>query len=119
MAKFRRRGRKGRRTKEMVQIARERIEILFELAEKAALSGKLERANRYVHLARKIGMRYNVRVPKRYRMYYCRKCDSFLLPGVTADYRLNNGKITVRCRNCGNIYRHPYIKEKKGIIQER
>jgi ribonuclease P protein subunit RPR2 len=116
---FRRRGRKGRRTKEMVQIAKERIDILFELAEKEALKGRLDRANRYVHLARKIGMRYNVRVPRKYRMHYCRKCDSFLLPGVNAEYRLNEGKITVRCLNCGTIYRHPYIKEKKErIIRE-
>ncbi len=109
---MRRRGRKGRRTKEMVNIARERIEILFSLAEEEALNGRMGRANRYVHLARKIGMRYNVRVPRKYRMYYCRKCDSFLLPGGSAEFRLNNGKITVTCKNCGNIYRHPYTKEK-------
>ncbi len=109
---FRRRGRRGRRTKEMVQIAKERIDILFNLAEREALKGNLQRANRYVHLARKIGMRYNVRVPKKYRMHYCRKCDSFLLPGVNAEYRLNNGKITVTCLNCGSIYRHLYLKEK-------
>ena len=109
---FRRRGRRGRRTKEMVQLARERIDILFNLAEREALKGNLKRANRYVHLARKIGMRYNVRVPKRCRMHYCRKCDSFLLPGVNAEYRLNDGKITVTCLNCSSVYRHPYLREK-------
>ncbi len=107
------RGRKGRRTKEMVRIAGERIEILFDLAEKEALNGRQDRANRYVHLARKIGMRYNVRVPERYRMRYCRKCDSFLMPGVNAEFRLNDGRITVRCLSCGHIYRHPYAEEKK------
>ncbi len=97
----------------MVQIAKERIEILFDMAEKQALKGRQDRANRYVQLARKIGMRYNVRIPREYRMRYCRKCDSFLLPGENAKYRLNNGKISVTCLNCGHIYRHPHLREKK------
>ena len=108
----RRKGRKGRRNREMIAIAKERIDILFSEAEKAALSGRMDRANRYVYLARKIGMRYNVRLPGKYRMHYCRKCDSFLMPGVNAEYRLNNGKITVTCKNCGHVYRRPYLKEK-------
>ncbi len=107
-----RRGRKGRRTKEMVEMAGERIDILFQQAEKAALSGRHDRARRYVELARKIGMRYNVRIPQKYRMHYCRKCNSFLIDGVTAEYRLNNGKITVTCMNCGNVYRHKYCNKK-------
>jgi len=78
------------------------------------MEGRQDRADRYVHLARKIGMRYNVRVPRKYRMYYRRKCDSFLLPGVNAEYRLNNGKITVRCLKCGHIYRHPYLRKRKN-----
>jgi len=109
----RRKGR-GRRNREMVDIAKERIDILFAEAEKAAVSGRLDRANRYVHLARKIGMRYNVRVPEKYRMHYCRKCDSFLLPGVNSEFRLNNGKISVTCGTCGHIYRHPYMREKSS-----
>lgn len=112
MVKRFRKGRRGRRTAGMVRIARERIEILFELAEKEALNGHQERANRYVELARKIGMRYNVRIPEKYRMFYCRKCNSFLIAGKNAEYRLNRGKITVKCLNCGSIYRHPYLKEK-------
>ena len=112
-----RKSRKGRRTKDMIDIAKERIDILFAQAEKEALNGRPDRSNRYVHLARKIGMRYNVRLPREYRMKYCRKCDAFLLPGVNAKYRMNNGKISVTCNNCGHVYRHPYLKEKekKGI----
>ena len=110
----RKRGRrgKGRRTREMIGIARERIDTLFQQAEKAALSGRYDRSRRYVELARKIGMRYNVRIPQKYRMHYCRKCNSFLIDGVNAEYRLNSGKITVTCMNCGNVYRHPYRRER-------
>ena len=60
-------GRRGRRTKAMVNIAGERIDILFNLAEEEAKAHKFQRANRYVDLARKIGMRYNVRVPSQYK----------------------------------------------------
>ena len=67
-AKFKARSRVGRRTKEMVNIAKERINILLTQAETAAKKRKnYSRANRYVFLAKKIAMRYNVRIEKYYR----------------------------------------------------
>ena len=58
------------------KIAEERIERLFESAYSAyrkdpALS------KRYVILARKIAMKYRVKIPGRYRSSYCRKCLEF------------------------------------------
>jgi len=43
------------------KIARERIEILFKIAERK-LEGHPERSRRYIELARKIGLRYNIRL---------------------------------------------------------
>jgi len=46
----------------MVRIARDRVSQLFALAERESLGGHPEIADRYVTLARRIGMRYNVRL---------------------------------------------------------
>ena len=107
------RGRKGKRTKSMINIAGRRIDILFDLAEEEALAHNLQRATRYVDLARKIGMRYNVRVPKQYRRKYCKHCHSFLLPSVNARVRIQGNKLIVFCENCGGFMRMPLVKKKK------
>jgi ribonuclease P protein subunit RPR2 len=98
-------GRRGRRTKNMVAIANERIELLFEFAERERARGKYDRLDRYVELARKIGMRYNVRIPLKYKRRFCNNCYSYLHPGRTADVRTRSGKLIVHCRNCGKIMR--------------
>jgi ribonuclease P protein subunit RPR2 len=108
------RGRRGRRTKEMVRIAGERIDILFTLAEEEASSKNLIRANRYVDLARRIGMRYNVRIPGNYKRRFCRHCHSYLVPGANSRVRLRGGKITVYCENCQEYSRIPIKEERMG-----
>jgi ribonuclease P protein subunit RPR2 len=107
------RGRRGKRTKEMVNIAGERIDILFDLAEEEASAHNLLRANRYVELARKIGMRYNVRIPTRYRRRYCKHCHAYLLPSVSCRVRVSNGKVIYFCENCGDYLRIPLLREKQ------
>jgi ribonuclease P protein subunit RPR2 len=97
------------------KIAEERIKILFEEAERE-FSKHPERSKRYVELARKIGMRYNIKL-KAYRKKFCRKCNAYLKPGVNCRIRLRDNKkaIVQTCLECGNTSRHPYIKEKKII----
>ena len=103
-----RRGR-GRRTKDMVHIASERIELLMREADNAALGGRMDLADRYVDLARRIGMRYNVSVPTAFRRRLCRGCYHYLLPGVTSRTRLNRGRSVTTCLRCGHITRIPLI----------
>jgi ribonuclease P protein subunit RPR2 len=105
-------GRRGRRTKEMVKIAGERIDILFDLAEEEALSNNLPRATRYVDLARRIGMRYNVRIPGKFKRKYCKHCHSFLLPGENSRVRIRGGRIIVFCENCNQYMRMPIAQSK-------
>jgi len=95
------------------KIARERIEILFREAEKRAKEGRFELANRYVEIARKISMKYLVRIPKEYRVRYCKKCLSYLLPGKNCRVRISKHRVIVTCLNCGNVKRYPYIRELK------
>ena len=94
------------------RIAHERIEILFRLAEREGLKGNFVRANRYASLAAKIGMRYNVRLPRDLKRRYCRKCHAFLVPGKNCRVRISRGKVTTTCGVCGDVRRIPYVRER-------
>ncbi len=102
----------------MINIAGERIDILFDLAEREASAHNLHRADRYVGLARKIGMRYNVRIPGRYKRRYCKHCHSYLLPSVNCRVRVRGRKVIIFCENCGDHMRVPFYREKVGKKSE-
>jgi len=92
------------RDKEKKQkIARERIDKLFEQAEKTT-SQKL--ANRYVDLARKIAMKVNLRMPRKYKRKFCKHCYNYFRKG---NYRVRtrNGKIVYYCFKCKKYTRIP------------
>ncbi len=91
----------------------ERIDALFSRAEKLAESSPAN-ARRCVELAIKNAMRYNVTIPKRFRLSYCRKCHSYLKPGISSTHRTSPKQeaLIVTCRECRNVMRFPYRKEK-------
>jgi ribonuclease P protein subunit RPR2 len=85
-------------------IASERIIELFKQAdlrfdEDHALS------DRYVELARKIAMRYKVKIPKELKRRFCKSCHSFLVHGKNCRVRLNSGKVVYFCMICKNFMR--------------
>lgn len=92
------------------QISKERIEILFDEAKEAVLEGDIERANRYVDLARKVGMKYNQPIPSESKRRVCKNCYSYLFPSVTSRVRVRKGKLVARCNRCGHINRYIYKK---------
>ena len=94
-----------------LRIARKRIEILFEQA-KRVVKEDVDLANRYVELARKIAMRFNLKLPRKYRRMVCRKCKKFLLPGTTAKTRIKRRTVYIHCSFCGHINRYPLTEKK-------
>jgi len=88
-------------------IAKKRIQKLFLLSQENALEGKLNLADRYVEIARKISMRYQIKIPSEYKHLFCKKCYSFLLPGITCRKRIKKGKIVIFCKKCNNYTRVP------------
>ncbi|MBI2545234.1 MAG: ribonuclease P [Candidatus Aenigmarchaeota archaeon] len=91
------------------RLARERIDILLSVAEKE-FRKHIERSRRYVELAQKIALRYNVRLIENEKRSFCKKCNTLLKPGVTSQTRLDKDTKTVNvtCLNCKKIYRYPY-----------
>jgi ribonuclease P protein subunit RPR2 len=85
----------------MVRIAKERIDDLLALAEEESAVRSSKLPDRYVALARKVGMRYNVRLVPEYRELYCRGCSSFWVEGRTVRTRLRSGRRVRTCLVCG------------------
>ena len=65
------RGRRGRRTAEMVKLARERIDRLLALARERTMVRDEKYGRRYVQLALRLGTRYNVRLPAEVKRWLC------------------------------------------------
>ena len=85
-----------------IKIAKERIDILFDEAAKTNLPA-LQR--RYMQLAKKIGMRYNVRLAGKKKIF-CKYCYYYFGPQVKR--RLKEGKLVIKCPGCNRITRQIY-----------
>jgi len=86
-----------------IKIAKERIGILIDHAVNASKDNP-KMARRYYRLAKKIGMRYNVRMPKHLKRRFCKYCFSYLESG----WRFKKGRMYITCSVCGKIIRYPY-----------
>jgi len=91
-----------RNASENKKIARERVNELFKQAEKAKEKAL---ADRYVELARKIAMRYKIRIPTELKRRVCKNCYSYLRPGKNVRIRINEGKVIYYCLECKKYMR--------------
>lgn len=96
--------------REQKQIAKKRINKLFLLSEKKARENRLDLADRYVEIARKISMRYLIPIPKNLKKRFCKHCYCFLVPNKNCRIRINRGKIIIYCYNCKKYTRIPFKK---------
>ena len=96
----------------MLKIAEERIDILFNRADEI-FTIHPERSRRYVEMARNIATKYNMKMPATWSKRYCHYCHQFMKPGLNCQIRLSDSSIVIKCLECGNINKIPYIKEKK------
>ena len=103
---------RGKRPKWMIDIAIERMNILFNRAEMEFITHP-ERSNRYVELALKLSTKYNTKVPEKWSRRYCKKCKKFLYPGHNCTVRLVSSEVNIFCGECGHVMKIPYRKEKK------
>lgn len=97
------------------EIASERIAILFDEAE-LAFPKRKDLADRYVELARTIAMKYKVRMPKEFKLRFCKHCYKYLRPGVNSRVRIDpdGQRVVVTCLECEKQQRYPYSREKRA-----
>jgi len=89
------------------KIAMERMQILIENAISNARTNP-ELSQRQASLARRISTRHKIRMPYDLRMVFCKKCKSFIAPGINSRIRLGRSStksIRISCNLCGHTYR--------------
>jgi len=94
------------------RIAEERIDLLYGFA-REVFGENRSLANRYVEIARRIGTRSRVRIPRELKRLTCKKCGVLLVPGANCRVRIRPDRGTtllIACLNCGNIKRYPVAK---------
>jgi len=97
----------AKKNKEHQKIARERIKTLFTQAkERFKKDSKL--SHRYVQLARKIAMKYKVRLTSYQKRKFCSHCYKFLMPSVNCRVRAQRGKVVYYCLECKKFTRLGY-----------
>jgi RNase P subunit RPR2 len=101
---------------EAAELVRQLTQSSVDLARKDLGMAKDQAA-----LARRVRLRFNVRLDPSLKRYTCRGCKSLIVPGVNARVRLGHGKPTViriTCSGCGcvnrKILRRPYIRSGKA-----
>ena len=92
-----------------VKIGKDRIKKLFEEAEKAFKKNK-KLSNRYVELARKIAMKLQLKMPKKYKRQFCKHCYKYLKNGVNARVRVHKSRVVIYCLECKKYTRIPLKK---------
>jgi ribonuclease P protein subunit RPR2 len=90
-----------------INVASQRIAELFRQAEDQ-FDAHPELSKRYVALARKIAMKYNIRFDRAQKMMFCKNCDSYLRKGKNASLRVRDGRVILRCTDCGFVRRFAY-----------
>ena len=89
------------------KIAMERMQILVDNAiANARIDPEL--SQRQASIARRISTKYKIRMPYYLRMVFCKKCKSFIAPGINSRIRLGRTSvksIRISCNLCGHTYR--------------
>ncbi|MCL5433432.1 MAG: ribonuclease P [Candidatus Marsarchaeota archaeon] len=99
------------------QIAAERIEILFNEAQKMHYKNS-ELSKKYIKNMKMISSHYKVKIPKDIKKNICRKCNNILIPGYNSSIRIasSKGYIIKKCLSCGNEL-HIFYKNKLKKIK--
>jgi ribonuclease P protein subunit RPR2 len=90
---------------EQKKIAGERIAYLFEQAGKV-YKKDAQLADRYVEIALDLRNKFKIRLLKKHKIKFCKKCHSFLMPGDNCKVRKKQSFALYHCDNCGHINRH-------------
>lgn len=99
---------------DLKKIALERIYILIKEAQANAKKNP-DLAQRQAGLAKKLSTKYKVKLPYEIRMQFCKKCKSFIAPGINSHVRLGRSalkSIRITCQFCNHTY-HKIIPKPK------
>ena len=90
---------KEKKLKQSQKLALERINRLFEIATKMHAGKRIDKkkyVKRYLSLAKRIGEKTNVSIPKEFKKQYCKKCFS-----MNITIKEEKEIVIVKCSDCG------------------
>jgi len=102
------------------QIARQRIQILFEQAKKVCRANP-ELAQVYIRSAKKIAMAAKIRLPIEFKRETCKNCDAFFVQGYNCRVRIKQKRephVVVTCLSCGNQTRMLLRKKENKELEQ-
>ncbi len=105
---------RGKKKEWQVDIANERMYILFEQADRRFKTYP-NLSDRYVEISRNISTKLNVPIPRELKRRFCKNCGAYLVYGANARQRVNSEKqyVIMTCLKCNQKKRIPYTDEKK------
>jgi ribonuclease P protein subunit RPR2 len=93
-----------KKAERLKELARDRVKILVA----SALKEKDDKlAARQAMQAKKIAMRFRLRLAYDIRQLYCKRCKRFIVPGRNSRIRLgrsNTRAVRITCLRCGHVY---------------
>ena len=87
-------------------IATRRIQVLFNNALLNAKNNPVL-AEQQAQIAKKISMKFKIKMPFEVSSSFCKKCKKFIAPGIASKVRLGNKPKSIRitCTYCNHTYR--------------
>jgi len=102
------------------QIARQRIQTLFQQAKKVYRDNP-QLSSRYIATARKIAMAAKTPLPTVYKRQICKNCNTLLVQGDNCRVRIRQKRephVVITCLNCGCKTRIPLRKREKTKLEQ-
>ncbi len=95
------------------KLVMENIVNMLETALKEGIRCNIKRVEELGFQARRLSQSFNVRIPKKYKYFYCKRCKNLLIPGKTMIVRVRQNRfphISIICTYCRSIKRIPIRK---------
>ena len=86
------------------QIAMQRVKVLID----RALYSRDEFSDHHIVIAKKIILKYKLKIPFEYKLLFCKQCKKFIIPGrdsIIRTGRSNTKALRITCKLCGHTYR--------------
>ncbi len=96
-----------------IREAKKKIIEYFKLAKDSC------RANDYIRKARKLAMKFKIRLTSAQQKKFCKHCYSYLVPGKNLRVRTQGSKVVYYCLECKKYMRFPFVREKKLKRQKK
>ena len=90
---------------QQANIAKKRIKFLFNEA-KDVFKKDSKLSDKYIKLARRIAMKYKIKLPSALKKKFCKNCHKYLVHGVNCRVRIHKHRIIYYCFGCKHFMRY-------------